>query len=242
MNGTVNLSVLDGWWAEGYRPGAGWGLQEKRTYANQGYQDELDAELIYDIIEEQVIPEFFDLKNGVPERWIRHIKNTIAWIAPDFTMKRMLDDYRRNYYDKLVARSRAMKENNCQLAKDIDQWKSKVLEAWNGVGVKRLSVPDSTRRPLVLGDDFIAEIEISLNGLRPDDLGIDVLFGQKDGDVVKKLLFREEMTMVRTNHERVLFTCRLPMERVGVYDYAFRLYPKNPVLPHRQDFGLVRWI
>ncbi len=102
MNGVLNLSVLDGWWAEGYRPNAGWALREARTYANQQFQDELDSETIYDLLEEEILPLFYNRNKGIPEKWIAFIKNSIAEVAPHYTMKRMLDDYQHKFYNKLV--------------------------------------------------------------------------------------------------------------------------------------------
>ncbi len=94
MNGVMNFSVLDGWWAEGYKPNAGWAIQEARTYGNQAFQDELDAETIYQVIEDEILPMYFERNDdGVSAGWVSHIKNTISEIAPHFTMKRMLDDY-----------------------------------------------------------------------------------------------------------------------------------------------------
>ncbi|HRY98798.1 MAG TPA: alpha-glucan family phosphorylase, partial [Bacteroidales bacterium] len=99
MNGVVNFSVLDGWWAEGFREDAGWAIKEERTYENQDFQNQLDAETIYNTFEEQIIPLFYDrTSKGLPERWVNFVKNTISGIAPHFTMKRMLDDYIRKYY------------------------------------------------------------------------------------------------------------------------------------------------
>ena len=242
MNGVLNLSVLDGWWAEGYRPNAGWAVPEARTYANQQFQDELDAETIFDQLEEEVIPDFFNRTGGVPVKWISYIKNSIAEIAPHYTMKRMLDDYFEKYYYKMLDRTKLIRKDNFKLAKDIDVWKTKVLEAWNGIEVKRLAVPDSTKRPLRLGDDFIAEVEISMNGLRPDDLNVDILFVQKEMDEVKKLVFLEKMILKGADNGTARYSCRIPIERVGVYDYAFRLYPKNKWLANKQDFNLVKWI
>ena len=94
MNGVVNLSVLDGWWVEGYRKGAGWALPQERTYQNQGYQDRLDAAMIYSLLENDIAPLYYNRnKKGYSEGWIKTIKNSIATIAPHYTMKRQLDDY-----------------------------------------------------------------------------------------------------------------------------------------------------
>jgi glycogen phosphorylase/synthase len=242
MNGVLNLSVLDGWWAEGYRPNAGWALREARTYANQQFQDELDAETIYDMLEEEIIPLYYERKDDVPEKWIGFIQNCIAEVAPHYTMKRMLDDYQHKFYNKLIARSRLMRKDNFQLAIEIDAWKTKLRDGWSHLEVKRIGVPDPARRALGLGDDFIAELELKLNGIKADDIGIDILFGNKEMDTVKKIMLKEEMKLVESAPGTAKFTCKIPMEKIGVYHYAFRLYPKHNWLPHRQDFNLIKWI
>jgi glucan phosphorylase len=242
MNGVLNLSVLDGWWAEGYRPNAGWALREARTYTNQQFQDELDSETIYDLLEDEILPLFYDRTDGLPVKWISYIKNCIAEVAPHFTMKRMLDDYQHRYYNKLIERSQLVRKDGYHVAREIEAWKSKMKSGWHHLEVRRIAVPDSARRVLGLGDDFIAEIEMKLNGIKAEDLGIDVLFGQKEMDTVKKILHKEEMKLVESAPGIAKFTCKISMEKIGVYHYAFRLYPKNERLPHRQDLNLIKWL
>jgi phosphorylase/glycogen(starch) synthase len=242
MNGVLNFSVLDGWWAEGYKPNAGWALQEALTYANQQFQDLLDAEMIYDAFQDEIMPLFYDREDGIPVKWISFIKNSISEIAPDYTMKRMLDEYESRFYHKLINRSAELRADDYKIAKEIDAWKTKIMEGWNRIEVLRLAVPDSTQSPLHLGDDFIAEVELKLNGLSAEDIGIDILFGQKEDDVVRQITFQENLVLVFTEGVTARYTCRIPVERVGVYDFAFRLYPKNRHLPHRQDFPLIKWI
>lgn len=108
MNGVVNLSVLDGWWVEGYREGAGWALPQKRTYQNQGYQDQLDAATIYNLLENEIVPLYYQKTEGkdFSADWIKVVKNSIATIAPHYTMKRQLDDYYERYYEPLATRLR----------------------------------------------------------------------------------------------------------------------------------------
>ena len=104
MNGVLNFSVLDGWWYEGYKQGAGWALTDKRTYENQQYQDQLDAATIYHILETEIIPTYYARNSkGYSPEWIQYIKNSMSEIAPDYTMKRMLDDYEDRFYHKLTA-------------------------------------------------------------------------------------------------------------------------------------------
>jgi glycogen phosphorylase/synthase len=243
MNGVVNFSVLDGWWAEGYKPGAGWALSEERSYDNQQFQDELDAENIYNTFENEIVPAFYDRnKNGIPEKWVSHVKKTIAEIAPEFTMRRMVDDYFSRYYDGLIKRSIELKENDYEKIRQLAAWKRKVVRGWDSVEVISVSIPDSTKKPLRLGENFIAEIVLNVNELIPSDLGLEVIFGHKVNDEVKRIAFIEEMAVAGVDGNIVTYFTEIRTEQAGVYDFAFRLYPKHPLLPHRQDFNLVRWI
>lgn len=243
MNGVVNFSVLDGWWAEGYRHNAGWALSEAPTYDNHQIQDELDAETIYTLLEEEIVPTFYDLDaKKVPAKWISYIKNTISEIAPHYTMKRQLDDYIRLFYSKLFERTRRMSAENYEMARHISSWKRNVLKNWDQLQVVSLRVPDSTQRPLVFGESFRAEIILNINDLSPEDIGIEVLFGKKLNDQVTDPKVMQEMKLERVEKNRVTFSCDIPFDQAGVYDYVFRLFPKNEFLPHRQDFAIVKWI
>lgn len=243
MNGVLNFSVLDGWWAEGYKPDAGWALQEERTYDNQYFQDELDAENIYNIFEEQIIPDFYNRnKNGVPLKWVDLMKNTIATIAPEFTMKRMLDDYYAKFYNKLIKRSSVLFDNDFENVRVLSSWKRRLLGGWDSIEVISVKVPDSTKKPLKLGENFIAEIVLKVNSLSAEDVGMEVIFGHKVNDEVKKIAFIEDMTVAGVEGNIVTFFIEIPTLKAGVIDYAFRLSPRHPLLPHRQDFGLVKWI
>jgi phosphorylase/glycogen(starch) synthase len=243
MNGVVNFSVLDGWWAEGYRKDAGWALQEESTYDNPQFQDELDAETIYSILEEEIVPIYYARdKDGIPSKWISYIKNTIADIAPHFTMKRQLDDYIRQYYTKLFRRARTLTAKNYEIARHIASWKRKVTRGWDSIKIISVKTHDSEQKPLSLGDSFVAEIILDLNELSATDVGIEVLFGKKVNDMVNEPILIEEMNLIKAEKNIAAFECNIPINQPGVYDYAFRLFPKSPLLPHRQDFNLVKWI
>jgi glycogen phosphorylase/synthase len=243
MNGVLNFSVLDGWWAEGYKPNAGWAIQEQRTYANQQFQDELDAETIYSLLETEIVPSFYDRnERNVPEKWIKFIKNNIAEIAPHFTMKRMLDDYFERYYNKLIVRTNIIKESNFEKAAQMAVWKQKVKAAWEAIDVKFMKVPDPTVRPLNFGENFVAEITLNTVGLEPGEIGIELLFGRKLHDKIDEIVFIEKMNIVGSGDGWVQYHINVPVYRAGVYDYTFRIFPNHPDLPHRQDFPLVKWI
>jgi len=242
MNGVVNFSVLDGWWAEGYLPEAGWALPEERTYTEQNLQDELDALSIYNILENEIIPTFYKRdEQGLPVGWISYVKNTISGIAPHFTMKRMLDDYVKQYYNKLIERSEKLKADNNRLIKEMAAWKRRMLREWDNIEVLKIEVPDSTNEPLNLGDIFSARVELNLNGISAGDIGVEILFGQKEHDEVKSIHFSKELQLTSNEGKKAVFAVEFPSEKSGVFDYAFRIFPKHELLPHSQDLNIVTW-
>ncbi len=243
MNGVVNFSVLDGWWAEGYKEGAGWAIPETRTYENQTFQDELDAEIIYNTLEEEIIPTFYAKnESGYPEKWIRHIKNTIAGIAPHFTMQRQLNDYYEKFYAPLLRNGKKMREHRFAEAKKLAQWKEKVRAAWDRLTVLSLEVPDSVKGPIAYGKHFVAEIRLQAPGLTVNDLGVEIIMGNRTNGNIEKILYRQPLEAEQENEEVIRFTCSFPLAHSGIVDYAFRLFPKHRLLAHRMDFPLVKWI
>jgi phosphorylase/glycogen(starch) synthase len=180
MNGVLNLSVLDGWWAEGYVKGAGWALKEEKTYSNQQRQDELDAGIIYRIIENEIAPAFYEGKvAGASATWIKFIKNNIAQIAPRFTMRRQLNDYYSQYYFNIADRFNRLKENHYSEAFALGRWRLKVLNRWEHIKVISSTYHQSTNNELLLGEKAYFEITLDLAGLSKDDIGVEVVFGQK---------------------------------------------------------------
>ncbi len=243
MNGVVNFSVLDGWWAEGYKEGAGWAIPETRTYDNQSFQDELDAEMIYNILEEEIIPTYYDInKNGIPEKWVQHIKNTIAGIAPRFTMQRQVNDYYRKYYAPLLENGKQMREHHFSKAKELAAWKGKIRQAWDSISVESLMVPNTQKGAIAYGKHFVAEIKLSAPGLSANDLGIDLIMGNRINGNIEKILYQHPLEAEQENEQIIRFTCDFPLAHSGIVDYAFRLYPKHKLLVHRMDFPLVKWI
>lgn len=243
MNGVLNFSVLDGWWAEGYKPNAGWAIEEQRTYANQQFQDEMDAETIYNLLETEIVPNYFDRNTqGVPEKWVKYIKNNISGIAPHFTMKRMIDDYFDRFYNKLIVSSNKNAAHHYEAATQMAAWKQKVKNAWDAIHIQSIKVPDPTVRPLDFGENFVAEITLLTPGLESGEIAIELLFGRKLHDKIDEIVFVESMNIIGSGDGWVQYHINVPVYRAGVYDYTFRIYPIHPDLPHRQDFPLVKWL
>jgi glucan phosphorylase len=243
MNGVVNFSVLDGWWAEGYTENAGFAIKEARTYANQQFQDELDAEIIYSVFEDEILPLYYDRSNeGVPVKWVQYIKNTISGVAPHFTMKRMLEDYQQRFYSKLIARAGKVNGDFYKMAAEYAEWKADMRSKWHEIKLEKLMVPDSSHGTLTLENDFSTEVTIYTNGISPDHLGVEILFGKKEQGRVNKILFSKEMPLKEVRDNRATYAVTIPPFQSGSYSYAFRIYPRHELMPHRQDFCLVKWV
>lgn len=242
MNGVVNLSVLDGWWVEGYREGAGWALPEKRTYENQAYQDQLDAATIYGLLENDIIPMYYNRnKKGYSADWVKVIKNSISTIAPHYTMKRQLDDYFDRFYNREALRFKKLQENDYRLAKDIALWKETVAERWDEIHVvsKDTSLLDTGGET---GKKYTMRYVIDEQGL-DDAVGLELVSlksntSQDDHEVYSVRPFKVK------GHEGNLYTFEAVIEPdvAGAFRSCVRMYPKNVNLPHRQDFCYVKWL
>jgi alpha-glucan phosphorylase len=241
MNGVVNLSVLDGWWVEGYREGAGWALPQKRTYQNQEYQDQLDAATIYGLLENEITPLFFNKTEGktYSEEWVKVVKNSIATIAPHYTMKRQLDDYYTKFYNKQAERVAKLHDNDNRLAKDIAQWKETVAERWDSINVVESNF-DSLHNA-VTGKVTTLTYTIDEQGLQ-DAVGLEFVMlksNPTDDVTIHKVL---PFKLVNTDGNLYTFQLDFDASDAGAFKCAVRMYPKNDLLPHRQDFSYVKWL
>jgi phosphorylase/glycogen(starch) synthase len=135
-----------------------------------------------------------------------------------------------------------MRENRYQKAFEINAWKTRVRNNWDKVEVKSIILPDTNVRPLTFGEQFVAEITLLTPDLEPGDLAIELLIGKKDDDKDVKIKAIERMKLVDSGDGWVKYYIKAPITRAGVYDFTFRVFPTNSMLPHRQDFPLVKWI
>ena len=242
MNGVVNLSVLDGWWVEGYRKGAGWALKQERTYENQAYQDQLDAATIYSMLENDIVPLYYSKnESGFSEDWITVIKNSIATIAPHYTMKRQLDDYYDKFYCKLAKRAAEVTANDNQLAKEIAQWKENVAERWDGIKVVSSETSVLTNGAET-GKEYTIQYTIDEQGLN-DAVGLELVSLKNDQDPSDRRIQKvTPFTMIKQEGNNYTFECKINVNNAGSFKTCVRMYPKNDKLPHRQDFCYIKWL
>ena len=242
MNGVVNLSVLDGWWVEGYREGAGWALPQKRTYENQGYQDALDAATIYNLLENDIIPMYYNKGDkSYSSDWIKVVKNSIATIAPHYTMKRQLDDYYDKFYIKEAKRFKELSANDNRLAKDIALWKETVAERWDSI-----HVVDKDTQVLETGGEtgvkYTVKYVIDEQGL-DDAVGLELVTLKPASDPSDHEIYSvHQFKVIGHEGNNYTFETEVEPDKAGSFRTCVRMYPKNKNLPHRQDFCYVKWL
>lgn len=243
MNGVMHFSVLDGWWVEGYKEGAGWALQMERTYDDQNFQNELDAATIYDIIESDIAPKYYD-KNvkGFSPTWIDTIKNCVADVACEFTTNRMMTDYFNKFYNPLYERSKRLIENDYAVAKEIASWKKKMRREWGSIDILEFTPIAGAYSAIGLGNNYESVIKLGIGELNPEDIGIEILLSQYNNKGKLKIKEVYPFEFKEYNDGVATYVCDLVPDRTGTYQIATRMYAKNPLLAHRQDCEFVKWL
>ena len=245
MNGVLNLSVLDGWWYEGYRKGAGWALTDKRTFADQGLQDKLDATTIYDLLEKEILPLYFN-RDGRPysEAWVQTMKNSMNFIAPHYTMRRMMDDYFDRFYTQLAQRSARLHAEGNAIAKQLVAWKQSVISHWDELQV--ISVEDmgssiQSNSERHTGANETIRLVLDKHALTCD-LDVELVDAREDEHGKLCLVAKTPLKLVSQDGTRAVYEISFVQSRPGHYKRALRILPSHPELPHRMDFALVRWV
>ena len=243
MNGTMHFSVLDGWWVEGYHEGGGWKLPMERTFEDQNFQNELDAELIYTTIENDIVPKYYNRgTDNVPHEWVEAIKVCLADIAPNFTTNRMLTDYQERFYGKLYERNTHMRADDFRMAREIAAWKRKVSNAWDKVRIVSAQRIDMGKEAILIGHSYNVEVVVDIDGLKADDIGVEMIMADQidDGNNVK-VIAKRELKLERQEGSLAFYRIASTPDTTGSFDIAIRVFPKNAKLPHRMDFALVKW-
>ena len=243
MNGTMHFSVLDGWWVEGYREGAGWALPLERTYDDQHYQNELDAATIYTILENEIAPSYYavDGATGRSAAWVGFIKNTIARVACDFTTNRMLSDYLDQYYLPQSLRFQRIEADHFREAREIAAWKKHVRREWPNISVVSSSEP-APSYDLSMNNAFQAEVVLHIGDLQPEDIGVEVLFAEADKRGKLHICDVGSFEVVDCREGICKYRVSVLPERTGMYQVCVRFFAKNALLPHRQSFECVKWL
>jgi starch phosphorylase len=241
MNGVINLSVLDGWWGEGYEGDNGWAIKPAAEHLEPARRDHEESRTLYEILQDQVIPLYYARgAMGYSPDWLRMAKRSVATILPRFNAARMVTDYLRKFYLPASQQGRRYAEDAFARAREVAHWKAHVRAAWPRVTIRRLDEP---RRRIQFGESLRIEVGLQLSGLAPDDVVVELVLAR---DHPRKRAEREQMRFAadgtRTEGGEHRFVLELTPELCGRLDYSIRAYPCNALLTHPFELGLMIWV
>ncbi len=241
LNGVINLSVLDGWWGEGYDGKNGWAITPHGPQYSLEYINKEESNELLDLLEYEVIPCYFDHNGqGYSSKWIERSKASMSSIIPRFNAQRMLRDYLQSYYAPATRKGRVFADNNYAVAKELSQWKKKVRHEWPQVSITRR---DQERSSIREGEYIIIKVEISLGKLSPDDVRIECLVTNPDSVGSHTTEAQEVFTYEKELQPgQSLFSLMLKPDYAGLKEYVIRIYPHHPQLIHRFEMGCMRWV
>ena len=239
LNGSLNLSILDGWWNEYYDGENGWAIPTADAAGDAAERDQLEAEALYDLVEHQIAPRFYDRDaEGLPRRWLQSIRHTLATLSPELSADRMVREYVERLYVPAAEAGRAIAADDRRPARDLAAWKARVASEWPHVAVTHVE-SGGVQSPHV-GDELKVRAHVQLAGLSPDDVLVEVAFGRAiDGD---KLTDVRRQPLELSSHELgqpAAFTGTVPLGRSGSFGYNVRVTPRHALLSSPAELGLV---
>jgi len=254
VNGVLNMSTLDGWWCEGYTPDGGWVIGAGEQYDDPDYQDIVESQAIYNMLENEVIPLFYARSaDNLPRAWIRRVKNSIKWIAPRFNTNRMVAEYTRRFYNPAAAKWRYLTAEAMARAKAFSQWKTGIRDAWPDCAVKDVvmevqerdgSEQLNPRQPqLKVGSELHVRTLVRLGRISPEDVSVELYHGRVDGwgNIRDGAAVRMDMESPADEQGEYWFTGSMSCEQTGQHGVAVRILPRHDDLANPYELGLILW-
>ncbi|MHC4187351.1 MAG: alpha-glucan phosphorylase, partial [Planctomycetota bacterium] len=254
-NGALNLSTLDGWWCEGYAPDRGWAIGAgEENYEDPAYQDMIESQALYNILENEVVPLFYTRSaDHLPRAWINRMKNAIKNIAPKFSTQRMVGEYTRRFYNHAAARWNYLTENEMARIKDLAQWKENLRSAWPELAINKVDINatddgkktilDSTQAQLKVGYKLNIRTLINLGRLNPDDISVEIYHGPIDawGNIRDGSVLELSLDPENNQDQQFWFEGILPCKSSGRQGLAVRVLPKHPNIVETYEPGMIIW-
>ncbi|MBI4666001.1 MAG: alpha-glucan family phosphorylase [Nitrospinae bacterium] len=242
-NGALNLSVLDGWWCEGYGTDTGWAIgggKEARDYPNEAEWDLIESKEIYDLLEKEVVPLFYDRgRDDMPRGWIKLMKSSMSKLNMFFNTNRMVRNYTTNFYLPCAMRAQALSQDTRKRLKDLAAWKKKVAEKWSGVAVE--DVKQMHSEDLRVGQMLEVIVTVRLGGLTPDSLKVEIYFGSLDSRDHLSHGKPAPMTFATQEGDKGVFKGSIPLTESGRHGFSIRVMPNHPDLFDRIEPGYAIW-
>ena len=242
MNGTINLSVLDGWWGESYDGKNGWAIKPVSESLSEEVRTREETRTLYELLQDQVVPLYYDHgKMGFSTNWVKMAKHSMATIMPRFNSRRMVSEYLAKCYLPASQQHRLYKQNQSENARLVATWKARVHRAWSGVTLHRV---DNERMEIIYGESLSFEVGVRLNGLNPDDVVVELLIGLLTTREKSQSSrhYRFEATGTINEAGENIFALEVQPEQCGKLEYHIRAYPYHEMLTHPFEMGMMRWL
>ncbi|MBN2723853.1 MAG: alpha-glucan family phosphorylase [Deltaproteobacteria bacterium] len=239
-NGALNLSVLDGWWCEGYSPEAGYSIGHGEEYVDLDYQDDVESRALYDLIEKEIIPDFYTRgRDGIPRHWVAKMKETFKSIVPFFNTNRMVSEYAEKFYIPADRRWNQMKKSDFSGARNLTAWKGKVKANWHEVSI--LNVKTKSNEGIRVGETVTIEVELNLGHLSPEDVNVQVLYGglNPDGDLINPCV--QNLSLTSSDGSVSVYGGTVSYLNSGMQGLAVRCIPSHVGMSYLHETGLIRW-
>lgn len=241
FNGGLNLSILDGWWVEGYQSGNGWSIGRGEEYKDIKYQDEVENQALYKILEDEVVPLFYDRgPDQLPRGWIKFMKNSMRQLCPVFNVHRMVSEYSEQFYFKANLKWRELAADQFQGSKNLSQWRTATQRAWTNLQI--LNIAAESSQEYWVGEQINVDTKVQLGVLNPDDVSVEIYFGtlNSQGDLEKGSIIH--MRPEKKDENGVChFKGYIPCSSSGLHGFAVRILPNNPSLARKMIPGFILW-
>ena len=242
-NGVLNFSTLDGWWDEAYTTDNryGWAIGMGESYSDQEYQDLVESHYLYNVLEKEIVPTFYDRRHGsLPTEWVRKMKNGLRDLAPQFSSHRMVEDYVETAYLPAYKNFMALEKNNFEKAKSLADWRMELMTKWGSVQIR--NVRAAAEDELYAGDEITVSAEIDVNGLSTEDIQVEIYAGDVDMD--GSFLSRKTVLMQqkkKLDDGWILYEGKLETFETGRFGYTVRILPYHSLLLDPHCLGLIHW-
>ncbi len=243
-NGVLNYSTLDGWWAEAWKPdnSVGWAIGQGEEYEDGGYQDFVESQTLYNILENEIIPTFYDRGHhgSLPRNWIRKMKDSIAELAPLYNSHRMVEDYARIAYVPALENYNRLTRDDCVAAKDLASWRMDMMTKWGNLDVRNIRSDEPEQ--VHVGDPIRIRAEVHLNGIRPQDVEVQIYAGRLDYE--GKFAQRDTVNMRPVENMEngwTVYVGEVQPAEAGRFGFTVRILPHHPLLLDSHSLGLIRW-
>ena len=243
INGVLNFSVLDGWWCEGYNGKNGWVIGDDTLYDSESQQDDADSESLYDILENEIIPLYYQRnEHGIPVKWVKMMKESIKSLTPVFNTHRMVQEYTRGFYIPCIDRVKQIKDSDYNFVKVLSSWKEKIRSSWPQVRILTYKEGNGHKDKNVKSDEpvtFYAVVQ--LGNLTPDDVLVELYYGPVDGSKISQGESVEMTVAGQHDSSAFLYSATVSITDGGEYGYSFRITPRHAGLFNKYEMPFMKW-